>query len=835
MSEDSKTTIRISHLERALGGKYKILGKIGVGGFGEVYLGEHAQLRRKVAIKILLAAIAGQTEVVIRFEREARAAATLSHPNIIDIYDVGEADDIHYFVMKYVDGETLSQKMQREKKVSPNEVIHIMRQVADALDYAHQHDIIHRDIKPANVMLDEYGKPVLMDFGVARVQFEGGLTKTGTLMGTPHYLPPELPLGKKVDGRSDIYSLGIMMYEMLAGRPPYHDENSVALIFKHINEPPDPLKEVAPELDEGLCKVVHKMIEKSPENRYQNAGDVADALAEFSAMYPPVPSAVRRSTPGNVRNTEKLLILAQEHLQQQKLDKAIEIFATIMRRDPSNETAKREIADLIEKISEQIREHIGKKEFSHASDLIRQAIQVAPKNERLSQLRQELEEGQQALNEERETPDKIEYDAPKITSKSQESEEKQSKPSQVAVADALISPPITPMPAIEKNATEEKEDVETTGPITMPARVAASVAVSTPAPANAPQAVAPAVEVPVATPASPPVSAPVSQPATMPSASRSRLPMIGIVVAIAIAFAGAYYWFGHRTTPHPTGPDPALLHQLAESRIKNEQTPEKPVTGEVSITSTPPGAKVFVGADEKGVTPLTLSELPLGKYALKLQLKGYQDMEQEIDLTQANPKTEVPFVLEAATPVVGTLVIESNPEGAFIVLNSRVIGVTPKKLENTNAGKYNITLKKDGYQDHAETVRVKDGQTATLNAQMIEIPKPVVVQEKPKEPEVKPGMLVSRGPDVTDPKAVKKSSARYPDALKNKKVEGTVRMEVLVSETGKVIDVKVVQSVDSLLDQAAAASVREWIFEPAKKQGIPVKVWYPVSMSFVTR
>src|SRR5262249_27789843 len=156
----------------------------------------------------------------------------LSHPNIIDIYDVGEGNDVYYFVMKYVEGETLGKKMNRDGKVSAGESIQIIKQVADALQYAHDQGVIHRDIKPGNVMLDPFGKPVLIDFGIARLQYEGNLTKTGTLMGTPHYLPPEQPLGKPVDGRSDIYSLGIMFYEMLAGKPPFHDENSVTLIFK---------------------------------------------------------------------------------------------------------------------------------------------------------------------------------------------------------------------------------------------------------------------------------------------------------------------------------------------------------------------------------------------------------------------------------------------------------------------------------------------------------------------------------------------------------------------------------------------------------------------------
>src|SRR5262249_27184526 len=150
-----------------------------------------------------------------------------------------------------------------------------------------------------NIMLDEFNKPILMDFGVARIQYEGNLTKTGTLMGTPHYLAPEQPLGKPVDGRSDIYSLGIMLYEMLTGSPPFQDENSVTLIFKHINDHPQPLQKVAPDLAPELCKIVHKMIQKLPENRYQTAGEVADALEGLTSIYPaPTKLTARRSTPG---------------------------------------------------------------------------------------------------------------------------------------------------------------------------------------------------------------------------------------------------------------------------------------------------------------------------------------------------------------------------------------------------------------------------------------------------------------------------------------------------------------------------------------------------------
>jgi TonB family protein len=831
MNEDSKTSLRISEIEQALGGKYKIISRIGVGGFGEVYLGEHTQLRRKVAIKILSANLAGQQDVVKRFEREARAAATLSHPNIIDIYDVGDSGEVYYFVMKYIDGESLSEKMQREKKFPPGEAINIVKQVADALDYAHAHDIVHRDIKPANVMLDEYGKPVLMDFGVARVQFESNLTKTGTLMGTPHYLPPELPLGKRVDGRSDIYSLGIMLYEMLSGRPPFHDENSVALIFKHINEPPGPLNEVAPELDPALCIVVHKMIEKSPDNRYQTAGEVVDALQELSFIYPPLPVASRRSTtPGASKNTEKLLLLAQEHVQQQKFSKAIELYATIARRDPNNETAKREVADLVTRLVEKIREHLSNHEIAQARELLRQANQLSFKDIRLSEARLELEQEERKLEQqkEEETSYGINFDAAATALEKNAPE---------AAIDALSRPP-------EQKISEPLEDLEgetktIQKPTVLPkseATIAQRVESASAPKAEEKKETVTKPAVPAPAPAAVPASvAAIASKTGASSGIKWKIPAI-IVLVLAVG-AGAWFSMQSHAPVAEQSTDPSLLHKLAETKLKPESTtatPEKPTAGELSITSTPDGAKVFLGEEEKGVTPLKLANLPFGKYSVKLQMKGYKDLLQDVEFNESNAGQPIPLVLEAAAPQVGTLLIESKPPGAVIVVNNRAIGVTPKTMSNTNVGKYNVLLKLEGYQDYTGTARVKEGQTATLTAELVEIPKPVVVVEKPKEPEIKPGMIVNLGPDVVPPKAIKKASAKYPDT-KDKKLEGTVRLIALVSETGKVLDIKIVQSAHPLLDKAATDAVKQWVFEPAKKQGIVVKVWLPVSMSFQRR
>ncbi|HJZ12811.1 MAG TPA: TonB family protein, partial [Acidobacteriota bacterium] len=308
-----------------------------------------------------------------------------------------------------------------------------------------------------------------------------------------------------------------------------------------------------------------------------------------------------------------------------------------------------------------------------------------------------------------------------------------------------------------------------------------------------------------------------------------------IVAAVLIVAVAAAFWMTKRTPESETQqPDASLslLRKLAESRAKPGV--QAPTVGTISVTSTPAGAKVFLGQEEKGVTPLSIPDVPFGKYTLKFQLKGYQELQQEVELTQEKNLVELPATLQVVEPVVGILTIESTPPGAFIVLGSRVLGVTPRTLQNVNAGKYNVTLKMDGFHDYTTSVRIKDKETTTISAKLEAIPKPVVV-EKPKEEEVKPGSLVSLGGDVIAPKAIKKTNAKYPNEAKSKRLSGTVKLSVLVSETGKVIDIKIVQSAHPLLDGAAIASVKEWVYEPAKKRGIPVKVWVPVSMSFVQR
>ncbi len=892
MPEDSRQSVQISHLETVLAGKYKILGKIGAGGFGEVYLGEHTQLHRKVAIKVLIQSISTQEDLVKRFQREARSAAALTHPNIIDIYDVGEGEGLYYFVMKFIEGDTLSQKMQKNRLMDPAEAISIIKQVADALDYAHHADVVHRDIKPANVMLDSYGKPLLMDFGVARVQYEGNLTKTGTLLGTPHYLAPEQPLGKPIDGRSDIYSLGVMFYEMLAGRPPFHDENSITLIFKHINEPPQPLNAQVPELDPELCFIVHKMIEKSPENRFQTAGEVVDALEKMEDIYPPpVAASARRTTTGKVMSTEKLLILAQEHLDQNLLSKAIELLGTIQKKEPENETAKRQIQEVISKLDEQVHSHVAAKEFRKAHQLISQITQISPQTTSILRLREEVKKQETEYKRESETVLKEHYEAAQnalqndrtsqaiehltraatIDSDSQEVKallrETEGKiRSQIKVlcegldfngAQRVLDmgkvafPEMveSKAPAVKRHSElyqtlldarslirqEKWSDAEKTLLQFLESKAPYDFDIFNSLKTEAENLLDQARQkLKVSEKPTPATISKEAAAAVARSAGKTSMVRLAVYIVIGALFAGAAWWvtnFLKEQAEIPSiQPDPTIIKKLAP---KPEDP--KPTFGEITITSDPEGAAVFVGDQNKGKTPLKLSELAFGKYSVTLKLQGYQDLIQEIDVNENQALLELPAVLQPVAKVIGSLVIESNPSGAFIAIGSRVVGSTPKTLPETTVGKYTITLKKDGYTDYKETIRVKEGETTTVKAQLVMIPK-AVVQEKPKEePELKPGTLVTLGPDVIPPKNLKKSSVEYPESARKQKLEGNVQLSLLISETGQVLEVKVIKSAHPVLDEAATRTVKQWVYEPATKKGIPVRVWLTTSITFVKR
>ncbi len=311
-----------------------------------------------------------------------------------------------------------------------------------------------------------------------------------------------------------------------------------------------------------------------------------------------------------------------------------------------------------------------------------------------------------------------------------------------------------------------------------------------------------------------------------------------IALAILIALIGGLFFMLKKPEKKEEETQPPPTQIVAPLPKPQPQTVEfVPTTGQVSVTSDPIGATVFVGEVEQGVTPIIIADLPFGKHTLKLQLKGYQDLQQEVEITAENSSLGVPVTLEKAVPQVGTLVIESTPPGAAIIMSKKVVGVTPKTLTNMKASKYTVLLKLDGHEDYTGIVRVKAAETATLQANLVAIykapPPPEPEPVKPAEPKVTPGMLVQLGqPGVVPPKSIRKVPAKYPDIAKQRRLEGVVGLSILVSETGKVLEVKIVKATNPILDESAMEAVKQWTYQPATKDGVPVKVWLPVSMSF---
>ncbi|MBX6379007.1 MAG: serine/threonine protein kinase, partial [Clostridia bacterium] len=254
-----------------------------------------ASLRRRVSIKVLRPEFAHDEAVVARFRREAEAVARLSHPNIVALYDVGRDGDVLYLVMEYVDGESLKERLRREGPMEPADAVRVVLQVLEALAHAHAHGVVHRDIKPHNILVTDGLHVKVTDFGIARAVDHATIVHTGTIIGSAHYFSPEQARGRMADARSDLYSTGVVLYELLSGRVPFQGDSPVSVAVQHVQEPPPPLEDVRPGLPEGLGAIVRKALAKDPAQRYQTAAGFRDDLeawlrGETVPVSPPAPA-----------------------------------------------------------------------------------------------------------------------------------------------------------------------------------------------------------------------------------------------------------------------------------------------------------------------------------------------------------------------------------------------------------------------------------------------------------------------------------------------------------------------------------------------------------------
>ena len=325
---------------RVLSGRYELLEKIGDGGMAVVYKGKDKLLNRYIAVKILRPEFTKDATFVENFKRESQAAAGLSHPNIVGVYDVGREGNINYIVMELIEGDTLNKIIEREAPMDYRKVIDISKQVASALRVAHKNKIIHRDVKPHNIMITNDGVVKLADFGIARAVNDATLSTGSKIVGSVHYFSPEQARGNYVDERSDIYSLGIVMYEMLTGKVPFDGDNPVTVALKHINEEIVPPIELEPGIPPALNRCVMKATSKFQTNRYANADELIEDLDNISFVTnfsngPGLFESVDVTEKRNKRKQElekdiEEVVEAREQERRRKKRKAIAIASVII-------------------------------------------------------------------------------------------------------------------------------------------------------------------------------------------------------------------------------------------------------------------------------------------------------------------------------------------------------------------------------------------------------------------------------------------------------------------------------------------------------------------------
>ena len=326
-------------------GRYEILDKLGEGAMGVVYRAQDAALGRVVALKMLSAELGGEEELHQRFQREAEAIGRLSHPHIVTVYDMGDAEGQLYMAMELLEGQDLRKLVERGRAIPLADRVRLLAQICDGMAYAHSRGVVHRDIKPANILVTTKGQVKLLDFGLARVAARSTITRRGVILGTPDYMSPEQAMGRNVDHRSDIFSAGAVFYEFLGLCKPFRGKTLHSVLYQILSEEPEPLLTLNPRLPARLAAVVHLMLRKEPERRYESMEEVRRALLDIHAALRRSHSRSANGTTG-AAITEEVRARVREyvasgrlHLESGHLEQATADLNQAMALDPACEEA----------------------------------------------------------------------------------------------------------------------------------------------------------------------------------------------------------------------------------------------------------------------------------------------------------------------------------------------------------------------------------------------------------------------------------------------------------------------------------------------------------------
>lgn len=894
-------------------GRFEIIEKIGEGPIGSVYKALDPVIRRTVAIKVIklyaLEESATFAEVFEKIYRVVRTSTSLNHPNICIIYDLSEEKKIPYITMEYVDGHDLDWMLQSKHQFKRAQVLNIVQQVCDALDFAHKKNVIHQDLKATNIILTSELHVKITDFGIAGLD-EIAAAQTKKLLSIPYYIAPEQALGEKVTPSSDLFSLGVVLYQILSGQLPFPGTSAANVIMMIARDNPGTPKNLEKSgiKTEDWNSFFNVALAKSPGQRFRNANEMFLALQKIlplseTSYFPYYITGGTGESTGRFE-TEKTYVGDSPTMMIMDANKMIEdAVQSLPNQTPPAETISIPIPDSKppkpssdfeataafggpdKESSFPSLESVLAANESKTSDVLAaesSATMIVDHGEDLVRASQEIQFDPQpppmAPTQLIPTPDFAK--SPSSTQSPGTTRPPEPPPPAPPKKEThrptpppLEPPPFrfeAPTPAPQKAQTikptpiEDLEEIaansptqmipiptkppEPEEPVMQPTKLISMPPTPAPAKTNPPMP-APPIPPKQSVPESPYSLPPSPKPTgvTAPPGSKSALKiywLAAIVAAVIIAIVGAAIIIpkllpGKKVVQPPLPePKPPVVETEPKPKPKPTELPPAVTTGKIIVNSEPTGATVLLNEEEKGVTPMELPSLAFGKYILKLRLKGYEDSQQEVELSENITELNVPVTLTKAQPQTGSVVVDSNPSGAFIVIQNRVLGTTPKTLSSQKPGTLDITLKKDGYQDFNGSVKITAGKKATFSGSLEEVKKVVekpVEQPKPVEPEIKPGQLMALDAVDVPPKATKRVPAKYPDMARKLKLQGSVGLNVLISETGQVLDTKVVTSAHPILDQAAVEAIKQWSFSPASKKGVKVKVWYPVRMAFQSR
>ena len=765
-------------------GRYKVVQGIGYGAMGAVYKAFDPLIKRTLAIKTIRLDIPRQSpqykSFIERFYHEARVSGTLSHPNIVTLFDIGEESGIPYLAMEFVEGETIASILERGTRFEPEKVVVLISQIASALDYAHSKGVIHRDVKPANLMLYEGDRVKVTDFGIAKLM-DAEMTQAGTLLGTPSYMSPEQAMGEKLDGRTDIFSLGVCAFEMLSGEQPFPGTNVTSILYKLVHV--DPIEPANLEMH-GLVpakwhEVFGKVLAKKPEDRYQTAGvfvrDLEYCLGSwFGALDSEVTIAAAAAPEEDSPATVILKAPAEEEV------------GTVVLRAPSAPPEDSPVTVVLK-----------------APNLpSRRPAAPAP-------------------------PPPVEEDSATVV---------------LSGLPELDDDPSTLV--LKSPETIRAKALDTPGASPEDTRPLAGLAGLAPAPGSdggAPTLTVPATIIaraPTRANSLPPgTAAPVPAPGTRaPKRGLSPIALLGgagALFVVAAAAVGFLLLRGRgREEPAPT-PTPTAMAVATPPPAPSPSAPVAPV-GVIRVETKPPGAAVTVNGEAKGVAPLELTGLAFGAYEIKLDLRGYDPRAQSVEVTEEAPQAELKVALTRAAPADGMADILSTPFGAAVSVDGARLGVTPLTDLKLKPGPRRVEMTRDGYEPWSATLNVQAGKRTKLDAQLRMVANAIPPPEPAREVVDTSKVYLPSQVD-TPPKKVSGTTASYPEGRAPKLKSGqsvSVVVSWVVNESGEVTEVTVVESASRPVDEAVTAAIASWKYQPAIKRGVKVKVKLTLKQTF---